>query len=147
MHISIHAVKTFDPSHRFSTNAISRLEALYGICVVDELAADHHFFPSAVGVNVKILYAGILKDWESGRGPFSPTWTELFRILKELNLGNLAQQIEKCMAGSHSPDHPAIEGLTLEEEVDEEDYQDEGKRMCTFLKLIMKFLVDAHCSV
>ena len=52
------------------------------------------------------MYDFILEKWELGLGSRQPTWTELFRALKEMGLSELAGRMEKYLRGSFPEDPP-----------------------------------------
>ncbi len=87
--------------------AIDRLKVSTGISLIDELVQHTPTaFPAVAGVDVLEMYNLILRQWESGRGSRAPTWTELFRALKEMGLSKLADRMEKCLRGSVPEDPP-----------------------------------------
>ncbi len=65
------------------------------------------------------MYDDILEEWASGHGSRSPTWTELFRALKEMGLSELAGRMEKYLRGS-APEHPPRPPPDEEEDSEEE---------------------------
>ncbi len=89
--------------------AIDCLKASAGISLIDELLQHTPTaFPVVAGVDVREMYDLILRQWASARGLHPPTWTELFRVLQEMGLSELADQIEKylCLRGSVPEDPP-----------------------------------------
>ncbi len=98
---------SFDADSHFTVRAIDRLKASAAISLIEELVAAHaHCLPAVAGVDVRGVYAGILRQWEAGRGSHPPTWTELFRVLKEIGLSKLAGRMEKYLRGSVPEDPP-----------------------------------------
>ena len=74
--------------------AINCLKASAGISLIDELVQHTPTaFPVVAGVNVREMYDLILRQWASARGSHPPTWAELFRVLQEMGLSELADQI------------------------------------------------------
>ncbi len=87
--------------------AIDRLKVSTGISLIEELVQlTPTAFPAVAGVDVRDMYNHILGEWASGRGPHPPTWTELFRALKEMGLSELAGRMEKYLRGSVPEDPP-----------------------------------------
>ncbi len=87
--------------------AIDRLKVSAGISLIEELVQHPPTaFPAVAGVDVREMYNHILGEWVSGRGPHPPTWTELFRALKEMGLSELAGRMEKYLRGSVPEDPP-----------------------------------------
>ncbi|XP_064401224.1 uncharacterized protein LOC135347256 isoform X2 [Halichondria panicea] len=124
----------FDADSHFTMRAIDRLKVSAGISVKEELV--QHTSPTAflavAGVDVWEMYNYILGEWESGRGPHPPTWTELFRVLKEIGLSELAGRIEKYLRGSvpeDPPRPPPDEEGDSEEEKDDETPKQENLRL------------------
>ena len=121
---------TFDADSHFTLRAIDCLKVSAGISLIEELV---QHTPTAIlaaaGVDVRDIYNHILGEWASGRGPHPPTWTELFKVLKEMGLSELAGRIEKYLRGSvpeDPPRPPPNEEGDSEEEKDGEiisDYQ------------------------
>ncbi|XP_064401971.1 uncharacterized protein LOC135347820 isoform X4 [Halichondria panicea] len=101
-------VTAFDADSHFTLRAIDRLKASAGISLIEELV--QHTSPTAflavAGMDVRAMYNHTLREWESGRGPHPPTWAELFRVLKEMGLSELAGRIEKYLRGSVPEDPP-----------------------------------------
>ncbi len=114
----------FDADSDFTIKIFDNLEVSAGISLIEELVQHTPTaFPAVVGVNVRAMYNLILREWESGRGPHPPTWTELFRALKEMGLSELAGRIEKYLRRSvpeDPPRPPPDEEEDLEEEKDGE---------------------------
>ncbi len=97
----------FDADSHFTVRAIDRLKASATISLIEEIVQYMPTaFPAVAGVDVRGLYAGILRQWEAGRGSHPPTWTELFRVLKEIGLSKLAGRMEKYLRGSVPEDPP-----------------------------------------
>ncbi len=97
-------VTSFDADSHFTMEAIYRLEVSAGISVIEELV--QRTFPAVAGVNVWEMYDLILKKWASGHGSHPPTWTELFRALKDMGLSKLAGRIEKYLRVTVPEDRP-----------------------------------------
>ena len=121
---------TFDADGHFTMRAIDSLKVSAGISVIEELVKHTPTaFPALAGVNVREMYNHILGEWASGLGSHPPTWAELFRVLKEMGLSELAGRIEKYLRGSvpeDPPRPPPDEEGDSEEEKDGEiisDYQ------------------------
>ena len=101
------AVTPFDADSNFTIEIIDNLEVSAGISLIEELVQlTPTAFPAVAGVDVKEMYDFILEEWESGRGSHPPTWTELFRALKEMGLSELAGRMEKYLRGSVPEDPP-----------------------------------------
>ncbi len=118
-------VTPFDADSHFTMGAINCLKASAGISLVEELV-EHTptAFPAVAGMDVREMYDLILKEWASGH---PPTWTELFRVLKEMGLSELAGRIEKYLRGSvpeDPPRSPPDEEGDSEEEKDGEQIND-----------------------
>ena len=98
----------FDADSHFTMRAIDRLKVSAGISVKEELVqhTSRTAFLAVAGVDVREMYNYILGEWASGRGPHPPTWAELFRVLKEMGLSELAGRIEKYLRGSVPEDPP-----------------------------------------
>lgn len=41
----------------------------------------------------------VVEQWIAGKSPRPPTWLSLFDILRELDMGELGQQIEEYLSG------------------------------------------------
>ncbi len=99
---------SFDADSHFTMRAIDRLKVSAGISLIEELVQHTPTaFPAVAGVDVREMYNYILRD--SGRQDVdhsAPTWTELFRALKEMGLSELADRMEKCLRGSVPEDPP-----------------------------------------
>ncbi len=96
-----HAATPFDADSHFTMRAINRLEVSAGISLIDELIQHTPTtFPAVAGLDIPDMYDDILEDWASGYGPHPPTWTELFGVLREMGLSELAGRMEKCLRGS-----------------------------------------------
>ena len=120
----------FDASSHFTMRVTDRLKVSAGISVIEELVKHTPTaFPVVAGVNVRDMYNHILGEWASGRGPHPPTWTELFRVLKEMGLSELAGRIEKYLRGSVPEDPPR---LPPDEEGDSEEEKD-GEQISDYL--------------
>ncbi len=97
----------FDADSHFTMRAIDYLKVSAGISVREELV--QHMptaFPAVAGVNVREMYNHISGEWTSGRGPHLRTWAELFRVLKEMGLSELAGRMEKYLRVSVPEDPP-----------------------------------------
>ncbi len=90
-------------------------------------------FLAVAGVDVWAMYNQILEEWVSGRGPHPPTWTELFRALKEMGLSELAGRMEKSLRGSVPEDPPRP---PPDEEDDSEEEKD-GEQINDYLFVFM----------
>ncbi len=113
----------FDADSHFTMRVIDCLKASAGISLIEELVQHTPTaFPAVAGVDVRAMYDLILREWESGRGSHPPTWTELFRSLKEMGSNELAGRMEKCLRGSVPEDPPRLktEDGSSEEEKDGE---------------------------
>ncbi len=112
-------VTPFDADSHFTMRAIDNLEVSAGISLIEELVQHTPTaFPAVAGVDVREMYNHVLGEWESGHGSHPPTWTELFRALKEMGLSELAGRMEKYLRGS-VPEDPEI-GHLKSEKVKEE---------------------------
>ena len=112
----------FDADSHFTMRAIDRLKVSAGISLIEELVQHTPTaFPAVAGVDVREMYNHILGEWASGRGPHPPTWTELFRALKEMGLSELAGRMEKYLRGSVPEDPPRT---PPDEEGDSEEEKD-----------------------
>ena len=66
----------------------------------------HQQFALSIGV-ADFLHATSATDklkkvfqlWLSGKSPLPPTWRSLYQVLRELNLKEMIQDIEECLAG------------------------------------------------
>ncbi len=97
----------FDADSHFTMTAIDYLKVSAGISVIEELVQHTPTaFLAVAGLDVREMYNHILGEWALGRGPHPPTWTELFRVLKEMGLSELAGRIEKYLRGSVPEDPP-----------------------------------------
>ncbi len=110
--------------------AIDRLEVSAGISLIKELIQNSSptAFPVVTGMDIPKMYNAILEEWASGRGPHPPTWTELFRVLKEMGLSELAGRMEKYLRGSVPEDLPRP---PPDEEGDSEEEKD-GERIIDY---------------
>ena len=121
-------VTPFNADSHFTMEAIDRLKASAGISLVEELVKHMPTaFLAVAGVGVREMYDNILEEWASGHGSHPPTWTELFRVLKEMGLSELAGRIEKYLRGSvpeDPPRPPPDEEGDSEEEKDGEQIND-----------------------
>ncbi len=127
-------VTPFDADSYFTMRAIDCLEVSTGISLIEELV--QHMptaFLAVAGVDVWAMYNQILEDWESGRGSHPPTWTELFRALKEMGLSELAGRMEKYLRGSVLEDPPRP---PPDEEGDSEEEKD-GEQISDYLFVFM----------
>ncbi len=130
-------VTPFDADSNFTMRAIDRLKASAGISLIEELV--QHMptaFPAVASVDVREMYKHILGEWASGRGPHPPTWTELFRALKEMGLSELAGRMEKYLRESVPEDPPRP---PLDEEGDSEEEKDGEKINDIFLFSCSRF--------
>ncbi len=102
--------------------AIDHLKVSAGISLIEELVQHTPTaFPAVAGVDVREMYNHTLREWAPGRGPHPPTWTELFRALKEMGLSELAGRMEKYLRGSVPEDPPRT---PPDEEGDSEEEKD-----------------------
>ncbi len=88
-------------------------------------------FSAVAGVDVREMHNYILREWASGCGSRPPTWAELFVVLKEIGLSELAGRMEKYLRGSvpEDPPRPPPDGESdSEEEKDGEQISD--YRLC-----------------
>ncbi len=69
-------------------------------------------FPALAGVNVREMYNHILGECASVLESHPPTWTELFRVLKEMGLSELASRMEKYWRGPVLEDSPRTPPVT-----------------------------------
>ncbi len=122
---------TFDADSHFTMRAIDRLKVSAGISLIEELVqlTVPTAFPAVAGVDVREMYNHILGEWASGRGLHPPTWTELFRALKEMGLSELAGWMEKYLRGSVPEDPPRP---PPDEEGDSEEEKD-GEQVSDYL--------------
>ena len=81
-------------------------------------------FPAVAGVDVLEMYDDILEEWALGHGPCPPTWAELFRLLREMGLSELAGRMEKYLRGPEDPPRPP-----LDEEDDDLEEQKDGEQI------------------
>ncbi len=120
----------FDADSHFTMRGIDRLKFSAGICMIEELVQHTPTaFPAVAGVDVREIYNYILREWASGCGSHPPTWTELFRALKEMGLSELADRMEKYLRGSVPEDPPRP---PPDEEGDSEEEKD-GKQISDYL--------------
>ncbi len=105
--------------------AIDCLKASAGFSLIEELV--EHTSPTAfralAGVDdLPEKNDTIYAAWES----CLPTWAELFRALKEMDLNELAGRMEKCLreAPDYSPQPPPDKEGDSEEEEDGEQIND-----------------------
>ncbi len=125
-------VTPFDADSHFTMKAIDCLEVSAGISLIDELVQlMPTAFPAVAGVDVQEIYDLILREWASGRGLHPPTWTELFKALKEMGLSELAGQIEEYLRGSVPDDQPRP---PPDEESDSEEEKD-GEQISDYLNI------------
>ena len=118
----------FDADSHFTMRAIDCLKASAGISVIEQLV-EHTPTPflAVADVDVREMYDNILEDWASGYGPHPPTWTKLFRALKEMGLSELASRMEKYLRGlvpENLPRPPPDEEGDSEEKKDGEEIND-----------------------
>ncbi len=134
----MHFTVAFDADSHFTMRAIDCLKVSAGISLIEELVQHTPTaFPAVAGLDVQEMYDDILEDWASGYGPHPPTWTELFRTIKEMGLSELASRMEKSLRGSvpeDPPRPPPDEEGDSEEEKDGEQISD-----CLFLFTCSRF--------
>ncbi len=122
-------VTPFDAESYFT---MRDLKVSAGISLIEELVQHTPtVFPAVAGVDVRAMYDLILREWASGRGSHPPTWTELFRVLKEMGLSELAGRMKKYLRGS-APDHEDPPRPPPDEEGDSEEEKD-GKQVNDYL--------------
>ncbi len=99
-------VTPFHAGSHFTMRAIDCLKASAGISLLDELIQHTPTaFPVVATALVRKMYDHILEEWALGNGSHESTWTELFRVLEEMGLSELAGRMEKYLRGS-VPDYP-----------------------------------------
>ena len=101
-------VSPYDPDSRFTMNSLYRLEAM-GINVVSPLAEVNPEMISVAGISLDMpsqegmsktsCLELVIEKWENGFSHLPPTWRSLMRVLKELHLNDMNQQIEDCLLG------------------------------------------------
>ncbi len=110
----------FDADSHFTVRAIENLKVSAGISLIEELVQlTPTAFPAVAGVDVRVIYNHVLGEWVSGHGSHPPTWTELFRALKEMGLSELAGRMEKSLRGS-VPEDPEMAHLKSEKVKEEQ---------------------------
>ena len=111
-------MSSFDPDSRFISNVLSRLEAVMGIQIVSALTNNHSQLKNASGVQLqeqdKYGWEIVLPDpqrdpgryveevfsqWSAGRSYRLPTWRHLLKVLRDIGLLELSQQIDTFMKG------------------------------------------------
>ncbi len=123
-------VTPFDADSHFTTNAIDRLKVSAGISLIEELVQHTPTaFLAVAGVDVQEMYDDILAEWALGRGPCPPTWTELFRALKEMGLSELAGRMEKYLSVPKDPLRP------LPDEEGDSDEEKDGEQINDYMFL------------
>ncbi|XP_064401995.1 uncharacterized protein LOC135347836 isoform X2 [Halichondria panicea] len=126
-------VTPFDADSHFTVRAIDRLKASAGISLIEELVQHTPTaFPAVAGLDVREMYDHILREWASRCGSRPPTWTELFRALKEMGLRELAGRMEKYFRGS-VPEDPPIPPFDKEGDSEEEKDEQEILRLNSVL--------------
>lgn len=87
-------------------SSLSRLEGK-GWQVLSALAKVHAELASEVGITLcqerlppRSCVEWVIEKWVNGLGKCSPTWRELFRVLKQLNLEAMGLQIEDYLSTS-----------------------------------------------
>ena len=79
--------------------ALSRLEAS-GIPVLSSLTSEIKSFQQFLGFSEPTIYNSplVFNRWLRGLSNVPPTWKNLLRVIRDLNLDNLAQQIESDLS-------------------------------------------------
>ncbi len=86
----------------------------YGINLMERLSKDYQRFYSTSGVQLLVkdrkkaptlsprhYVELIFNAWKKSKRPtHPPTWESLLTVLREMDLGHIAEQITKCMTGS-----------------------------------------------
>ena len=81
-------------------SALFRLEEA-GIELVPSLEKMHAQLARVLGIKSKVQGSAeiVVKQWIAGKSPRPPTWSSLYNVLRELNVKELAQQIEEYFSG------------------------------------------------
>ena len=97
----------YDPDSQFTTSALSRLEAA-GIPVITSLQNVDGKMANAIGAAHLSSLDAMLEWWVSGgTSPVPPTWRSLYGVLRELDLEELAQEIQDYL-GCESSREPLV---------------------------------------
>ena len=96
----------YNSDSRFSVSSLSQLEEVAGISIMTALAENFTDVLSSIDA-AKTVEASlrptmnradyaefVICEWESDRSHLPPTWGSLLRVLKQLHLRDLSQQIE-----------------------------------------------------
>ena len=115
-------VASYDPDSQFTMSALSRLEDV-GIPVMTSLFVNTYLFRQVLSVIIPYLSVFydtplLLNAWISYgmSSSLPPTWKNLLLIIRLLNLGELAQQVETYLSGSIEEQHSEIETIKSERE-------------------------------
>ena len=100
------------------SNVLSRLEAVMGIQIVSALANIHSQLKTTSGVQLQERYEygykivvpdpqrdpgryveEVFSQWSAGHSHRPPTWSELLKVLRDIGLLELTQQIDTFMKG------------------------------------------------
>ena len=116
---------------------LSQLERR-GIINLRELEAYKQPLQSVIGIELPTEYNAIsrLKMWLEGRASLRPTWRHFFRVLREIKLNHLAEQIEGYVSGV-TVEQAVTSYLIHSPGSEEEDKEKEGQeiKMWSYLSL------------
>ena len=116
--------------------ALSRLEKI-GITNLRELEAYKQPLQSIIGIEIVELSTEIssfsfslLNMWLQGHASLYPTWRHFFRILKEIKLNHLAEQIEFYLTVEQAANFNLDSSPGSEEEDKEKEGEADRKLSC-----------------
>ena len=80
------------------------MEELTGINILNELASKnlHITLANVIQLNLRSYehsmhdsFAGVFEEWLAGQSPLAPTWENLLRALRDIDMDDLAKRIEQ----------------------------------------------------
>ena len=104
-------------------SALTRLEALTGIDILKELTSNHLHITLANKIQLKLhtnslnSCTEIFEEWLAGQSTLPPTWENLLQVLREINMKDLARQIEQFFQSTTGPKKKASEVMGEEKEL------------------------------
>ena len=99
--------------------ALNRLEVAAGIFIIDQLAPKFIAVATLLCLDASTIVthskttnnpreglSGVLTKWFAGKSPLPTTWQVLLEILRDIELGELAQEIEDFFNINRTPTTP-----------------------------------------
>ena len=120
-----HTVPSFEPDNQFTMKVLSRLEEV-GVTIFRELEDCKQPLQSVIGINLltELNSFSILNKWLKGHASIRPTWRHFFWALREIQLSNLADQIESYLRGA-SVEQTLSSNLSPTPESEEPEWREE----------------------